>query len=498
MKKIIRITKKYDEIAIFLILTIIVSIFTFSIKLNANDTLWNFSNIYKMTNGYIIYKDLNVIITPLYFFIGKIVLQLFGTNYLVYSIYQNFIIYLLLFFLIYKLFKKLQVRKLNSMLYTIIIAFSTIAIMPDASYNMLAITFIILGIYNILSKKNNLINNILQGIICFLIFITKQNIGIYYIIAIVIAQLLTIKDKKIFIKNILIQIISGILLITLFLIYMNIRGNLNSFINYAFLGISEFSSKNIRYEINNIIFNLMTIILSALLCILTYNKKITIDEKQKVNIRTLSTISLFMIFIAYPLINTAHTLIGNMVFFILFCYILDILIFKELLVGIKIDFIKKIIIFIIIVISLVFSLYNNISYFIKITSNNYYFNKENPYYGAIADEEIVNEINEVSNYIKQQNDRNIEVKIISCYSNLYMNILNKNNGDMDLPFYGNMGKKGEDGMIEKIDNLKNSKILITKEQNDIHMQESEKIIKHIKGNFNKEGEICRFLIYKSK
>lgn len=62
--------KQYLKIAIILI--IILSAFTFNMKLEVGDDLWNFSNIYKMTNGYTIYKDINVIITPLFFYLGEI------------------------------------------------------------------------------------------------------------------------------------------------------------------------------------------------------------------------------------------------------------------------------------------------------------------------------------------------------------------------------------------------------------------------------------------
>ena len=91
-----RILKKInpDFIAIFIFAILIGSI-NFYIKFEINDELWNFSNVYKMCNGYQIYKDLNVIITPLFFYLGELFLKVFGTNYFSFKIY-NFFIYLLL------------------------------------------------------------------------------------------------------------------------------------------------------------------------------------------------------------------------------------------------------------------------------------------------------------------------------------------------------------------------------------------------------------------
>ena len=75
-----------------------------------------------------------------------------------------------------------------------------------------------------------------------------------------------------------------------------------------------------------------------------------------------------------------------------------------------------------------------------------------------------------------------------------MNILKRNNGKMDLPFYGNLGIEGEDGLIEEIKNLKNTKILILK--NDEYLfQESDKIREYIRDNYEKIGEIEEFDIY---
>lgn len=499
MKNVLNFIKKHDNIFVFIVLLIITSTFAFSIKLDANDSLWNFSNIYKMTNSYTIYKDLNVIITPLYFYVGNIIFEIFGANYLIYSIYQNIVIYIMLFFLIYKLFKKVNISKVNSILYIIIISITTVFILPEASYNMLAIFFVLLGIYNLINKKENkLIINILQGSIAFLVFLTKQNIGVLYLAGIILAQILIEKNKKILIKNILEQILTQIILTLILLGYMYINGNLYDFINFAFLGISEFANKNLHINVLEIIINIFTFSLSILTIVLAYIKKIPFKDKEKTNLRILGTVSIFMTFIAYPLMNTAHTLIANIMFMVMLCYLLDLMIMKEFFDNKKSNKIKKVLLFILIIIVFFASIYNNYIYIKEINSNNYCFLKENPYYGAIADKEIIDEIRETCNYIKEQNKNNIDVKIVSCYSNLYMNLLGKNNKILDLPFYGNMGIEGEDGLIEEIKNMKNTKILVITNIEGKHGQESEKVINFVKENFEYEGNICRFSTYNVK
>ena len=71
-KRMKEIIKKHDNIIILFIMLLISSSFLLAVPLDANDELWNFSNVYKMVNGYQIYEDLNVIVTPLFFYLGKI------------------------------------------------------------------------------------------------------------------------------------------------------------------------------------------------------------------------------------------------------------------------------------------------------------------------------------------------------------------------------------------------------------------------------------------
>lgn len=74
--------------------------------------------------------------------------------------------------------------------------------------------------------------------------------------------------------------------------------------------------------------------------------------------------------------------------------------------------------------------------------------------------------------------------------------LNRSNGNMDEPLLGNFGKDGENGVIEEISKMENTKIMINKEKNIY--QESDKIIQYIKDNMNYIGEIEDLLIYQTK
>ena len=93
----------------------------------------------------------------------------------------------------------------------------------------------------------------------------------------------------------------------------------------------------------------------------------------------------------------------------------------------------------------------------------------------------------------EENEKNVIV--FSNRAALYMVPLKRNNGDFDLPFKGNLGIEGEDGLIEKVDNMKNVQFLIYKNEDESIYQESEKVKEHVKNTKKYVGEIAGFEIY---
>lgn len=488
-----RILKKInpDFIAIFIFAILIGSI-NFYIKFEINDELWNFSNVYKMCNGYQIYKDLNVIITPLFFYLGELFLKVFGTNYFSFKIY-NFFIYLLLYTAVYSIFKNLNKRRIKAFIYTIIVfLFSFIDIRAGANYNTLAIAIVLIGILvNLKIDKDKWHLPYLQGIITFAIFMTKQNIAVFYFMGIFISDLFICKSKKCIIKIIkfyLKQVLTIILLGIIFLYALKLQGNLYDFINFCVLGIDEFASNNVLFKgdvISIICINFISIILS----IIFINNKMIENKIKYSNIKMLP-IAVLLILMSYPIFNIYHVTLGSVVCIILLLSNIDYIIIEKVLDN-KIENVIKI--YKIIACIIFFA-----GIIIFITYNILYVQKsKNPfqiYKGSIMTEEQIEKINKICKYIKSNEENGKSVKIISCRANLYMNVLNKNNGVLDLPFYGNFGNKGENIVIDYIKDAENAKILIQKDDK-IPWQESYKIRNYIKENLNYEGEIEDFLIY---
>ena len=277
MKKITALIKKHDNILIPIIFAIILLKVTYNISINNNDELINFLNIYKMSNGLTIYQDTNVIITPLFFYLGEIVLNTFGNNILVFRTY-NLIISTIMYFLCYQIFKTLKINKRLSLLYTILIIMFTYGIIGSgANYNILAYIFFELGVILILKMKTSIKKDIVQGIILFLVFFSNQKLVAGYFVALVIYE---IWNKNI--KSLIKELTVAAMLVVVFFIYLCTQNNLHNFINYTILGIGEFGTKNAILAtsfITNIIPVLSTVFIIAMHIILT--KLMTKYEKER-------------------------------------------------------------------------------------------------------------------------------------------------------------------------------------------------------------------------
>lgn len=188
--------KKHDNLILWLAVTIFSAVAIFMVRLRIGDEMWNFANIYKMVNGYQIYKDANVIITPIFFIIGEIAFKILGANYFVFRI-LDILIYSTMILIVYNILKQLKIGKINSLLYTLIIHYFMYTIVHGgANYNILAIMLVLLGIYIILKYNNTKRFIILNGIIIYLTIFTKQNIGVYYFIGTILMRIFQPKRPK--------------------------------------------------------------------------------------------------------------------------------------------------------------------------------------------------------------------------------------------------------------------------------------------------------------
>lgn len=475
---------KHDELFFILIFFMVILGRILFVKTILEDEIWNFQNIYKMYNGYQIYIDANVITTPLFHYIGLIIFKIMGANFFVFKIY-NVLIFLFLYLGIYKVFKSLNIRKLYSFFFTgIIVLLSNEIIYSAANYNTLVITFVIYAIMILIKREKYRYYILYESIFIFLIIITKQNIGIFYLIGYIIYTIIDHRQSKKMIK-VLLQVLAFLLIGVFCLIKMNV---FQEFINYCFLGIREFEQNNFTVNVKWVLILISVALINSLLIVfIIYNKTIKIADDKKNNIKIITCFAYPMTLISYPLLNGYHINVALIFQYILLIYIIYI-IFKNLKVNSKsIEIILIIIIFGFSIKSVIYTY----EYFYMILNGKYDYNE--PYFGTLFDKEIENKIEKVTEYIEKSKK---DVVILSPEAALYMIPLKQSNSEMDLILLGNLGKNGENNIIEKVSKLEDKIILINKEK--ISYQESDRLREYVIKNFAKIGEIEDLLIFKTK
>lgn len=483
--KVKKFVEKHDEIFVTILIFIMSLGYSLYIKTLAGDELWNFQNVYKIYNGYKIYVDANVITTPIFHFIGALVFKIYGANFFVFRMY-SLVIYTIFFVGIYKLFKCLKIDKKNSFFLLIIFfALQYDLVISSANYNSFAIMLLVFAVLVVINRENIKHYVLIESILITLIFLTKQNIGVFYLIGLILYTILNKKELKNTIKIIGITGIFGIL----FVLILYFNNLLEGFISYAILGIKEFDKENKTVGYFAIYATFVAIINGLLLIYTNSNDKFK-KRKERKNINNIACFAYPLLGMSYPIINISHVKFALSIQYVLLFYILYLLV-----KGSKIEKnkIKKYIIFILEIFIIgyysISSITYTIKYFRKISNDEYNYNE--PYFGTIFNDETKEKIKDVTEYM-QNCDK--EVVCISTNAGLYMIPLKQNNKEFDMLLLGNLGKDGENGVIEKIKGFKDKKIILMNKEKK-SWQESDKIIEFVKNNFTKIGEIDDILIY---
>ncbi len=497
MKKTIEVIKKNENI--FIILLIVLSLLgvVISVSLKVGDELWNFQNVYKMYNGFQIYKDANVICTPLFFYIGNIIFDILGANYFIFRIY-NILIFTFYYFMIYKILRELKIGIKASTVCTLILIMLGTYVLPRimANYNSLAVAFALLGIYLLIKNKCiiDTKNIIAQSIICFLVILTKQNIGLFYLISLTI--IILAKKGKNKITGVLLEAGVFIVLSALFLIFLETNGLLYGFINYTILGMKQFASYNVLISLSYILADIS--ILAVNLCtsiFLVKQTKIKINKEERDNLFVLNCFSIAISLLIYPIVNLTHFLLAINIAIILLIYISYIICKKSHIKLKKVNSLLTTFLIILILVDIGINTYRFAQWRKEILKDDYPYNYEEPYYGAIIDDEMVRDIEKVTNYIVGKENEGKNVIVFSSKAALYMVPLKQSNGFYDLPFNGNLGNLSEQEIVNDLKQKSNVIILIDKDSENLLWQENKNLINTIKEDFKYDGNINNFDVY---
>lgn len=497
MEKITKFIKQKENILVFLLIVFSLLGSTLCITLSNGDELWAFQNVYKIYNGFQIYEDANVICTPLFFFVGNFIFHILGANFFVFRIY-SIIIFSAFYFLTYKILRELKInRKISITFLLIIIMFGNFLLSRVmANYNSLALAFCLLGIYLLISRKTKIDKKgiFIQSLICFCVIMTKQNIGLFYAMALAIV-IFSIKPKN-KIKGILEE--GGVLLLlgAAFLIFLNANGLLSGFMNYCVFGIKQFATDNLALNWEYIIVVVPVVLLNVITSAFLLKKTSEmINKEEKYNLTVLNSFAFFLVFLVFPIINATHSFFAIYVSLILLLYIVSIILNKT-----EIDISKYKVVTVLMIGLILIDIFVNIYLMVIwcqiIFNKDYYYKYSEPFYGSVVSEELYNNIENVTNYIKENEQNGKNVIVFSSKAALYMVPLKESNGCYDLPFNGNFGTLKDEDIINDIKNRKNTIVLMERKNEDyIRWQEPEKVIEILENDLNLIGEIEEFEIY---
>lgn len=512
--------EKLKAITRNLILFIFISVMVFSVivinPISNLDEIWNYNTARAITQNLIPYKDISMITTPLLPMVTAVFLKLIANEVIVSRILAS-VLWGGVLFSIFKILK-LLIKEQNTCLIVTALFGLLFRNCYCIDYNILALFFALIILYIELKNINkphfeNNKSDIVIGILAGLAVCTKQSIGAILAIIVVGYKIIFIKNKEDF-KNYLkiaMKRIIGILIPMLIIcIYLIATNSLSDFINYAVLGISTFSNK-IKYatlmqsnkkEIQ-ILSRIMPFILLAMAIItvvLQIKKKNKENNKNKTDniILTILIYSLSTLIIMYPISDEIHFLIASTITFIGLIYM--IYLFGNTIYN-KINLKNKkkryipisLLIYIAIISFITVNGIENIRQYINQEKN-----QTIEHYKHIEIYESLQErINEIDNFILEQEKENKKVYILDAEAAVYMIPINKYNKDYDMFLKGNIGKDGQDGQIQKIkQKAPNELILIRKRNLQSNWQTPTKVIDYVRKNLKLIGEVSIYEVYR--
>ena len=520
------------NIVIFIFLLIINFIFIMSKSINNLDEIWNYNMANQIARGLIPYKDISMVMTPFSQFLMAMFLLFFNSVFtfrIIGTILATFITAVAcdivkkitqsrVVAFIFILITELLLYQLFTYDYNFLcVLLGEIALDLEISkYLKRRISFEDMINYGSIyrkaekktfSERHKYINyDIAIGIITALTILTKQTVGIFMAIVVLLIPILerkfvtTKKDKKqnvsedeLYInasenneykikkKNAIIaRIISIICPCLLFAIYLLITHSMNDFISYTVLGIKEFSN-SISYwhlieEGGSVLISILAVVLPAYMFFLLYS------------IPTLVLI--------YPIADKMHFLLGVYILLISLPFTIKFSA-RDLLSNInqaKVDtFYTGIAITLFMV--LIVLLGKNVGESFSTLYSHKGKSSDLKHFEHLYLEDYLNKrVKETNEKINELRTTGAEVYVLDSESALYNIVKDEYYKDYDMFNRGNFGEDGEQRIMHNIQNSHNTYYFVRNAEFGLNWQTPRAIVDEIR-KYNKKGSVGLFEIY---
>ena len=536
------------NISIFLIIALAIAVVVIPKAIGNLDELWNFNFANNVENGLVPYRDFNMVQTPLLPMVNAIFLAIFGNELIVMRILACLLCAGVLF-TFYKILNLLKANKGIS-LFVVMALFYMLKdyFCMDYNFAVLFVTLIIIYIElkrilynkeninatevgdtieslntnkscrqsstnkeikanNKTDLKNNELNNwktdLILGILAGICIMLKQSTGVIVTIALLGYNLLLVRSKEEFtqyLKSTGIKILGVLIPVAIIFIYLAINGAVDDFWDYCIAGIKTFTNK-IPYS--RLLDNekLYIKILSIVAPITFMGTFLYSVFKRNKTFLIISSLSIASFSAVYPIADEVHFLIGILPTGIIICVILDFLI-KAIVRGIS-KLINKIsnrekciniwleyfLIFMVIGLTAWYG-YKSIP-----NIKDYFANCKNDvkhFANIVITDYTYQKIQAMDYFIKSQDKPVYILDAEAALSQIPLDIYYK---DYDMFLIGNIGSKGEEGQIEKLQKDTNKIVIIKSDGVSLNWQNPNKVREYIKQNMDYKYSILYFDIY---
>lgn len=494
--------EKIKEIAIDVLIILFIAIVCcsniFTNSIGNLDELWNYNFARNISDGLIPYRDFNIVQMPLLAMICAIFLNLFGNQLLVMRIVAV-IMMTSIFFIAYKILKFITKKEIAQLILVVSLFLYKDILCIDYNYAVLLISLILLYLELKHLERKPILEydpkyNFMIGFIAGLAVLCKQTTGLAISMACIGYTIFAIRKKeniKSFLKIACTRVLGVLIPLVIFAIYIYINNASKDFIDYTILGLNTFSNK-ISYKnlFNNEILGVMAIIVPFAIIVM-FTRIVMKNNNQKILVLFAYAVSSFIV--TFPICDKIHFLTGSLITIIAIVY----MIYELLILNRKIKKNIKL---------LLYGIFSFITIFLillltfksmeKIKKDYIQVDKEQELIHFIGIPENVGlkyRIKEIDEYVIEKQKEGKKVYILDAEAAIYMIPLDIYNKNYDMFLKGNLGSKGENGIIERIEKEENAIYLI--KQDYLNWQNPNQVREYIINNLNYIQEKSIFYVY---
>jgi len=452
--------RKYKIVRFEYVFVVLLVLFVSFISLRANinmDEIWTYQFARRISAHQVPYRDFFMIVSPLKAQIDSVLLRIYSDQLIVLRGFTLMIAFLN-GFLWWQVSVKLGLSKANSYFLVCLYYFS-FSYLPINNYNWLCLLFVTYLLFLLIFDKEKY-PAFLIGLITALLLLTKQNIGLYMLFAIISHFWMTRYPFSLYsLLGFMVGLVPEI-------IYFLIRGALKNFLQIFYSTWIPFFKTYSKWNPHLLIILLLLLLFFSFTLILISTRK---------NIQINSTSRLIILFIlvvlgfSFPIFDFIH-----------FSFVLPFL-FLFILLNMKST--TKILLWIIIC----FLVFRGFSWFNSIKNS---VDTNFLHLNAIPiDRELVYSIAAVTDFENEQITQGNHPYVIDYKNVLFDVVMNRFGLKYDSMLKGNFGISGEQGLINMIATDRKAVVIIHK--NYSNQKEQTAITEYVKTHLQKKNRFWK-------